>query len=99
MVVEYRVFSTRNHRPCGDYSFTTERTLSGNGANLSGVLFNLCREHERPSARCFRFVQALPEQDIESELISSRHRAARRWSTLTETFGGRKTKIRRNPVV
>ena len=27
-----------------DYSFKTDRTLSGNGANLSGVLYNLCRE-------------------------------------------------------
>ena len=72
-----------------DYSFTTERTLSGDGANLSGVLFNLCRE-KRTKREVLQFIQALPEQDIRSiDFIETPRSEA--MVKLTETFGGRKT--------
>ena len=72
-----------------DYSFTTERTLSGDGANLSGVLFNLCRE-KRVKREVLQFIQALPEQDIKRiDFIETPRSEA--MVKLTETFGGRKT--------
>ena len=72
-----------------DYSFKTERTLSGDGANLSGVLFNLCRE-KRVKREVLQFIQALPEQDIKRiDFIETPRSEA--MVKLTETFGGRKT--------
>ena len=72
-----------------DYSFTTDRTLSGGGANLSGVLFNLCRE-KRAKREVLQFIQALPEQDIRRiDFIETPRSEA--MVKLTETFGGRKT--------
>ena len=57
------------------YSFATERILTGSGASLSGVLYNLCEE---PSVRreLLQFVEALPEQTSE-RWTSSKPRAAR----------------------
>ena len=72
-----------------DYSFTTERTLSGDGANLSGVLFNLCRE-KATRREVLQFIQALPEQDIRSIGFIETPRSEA-MVKLTETFGGRKT--------
>ena len=73
-----------------DYSFTTERTLTGDGANLSGVLFNLCRE-QATKREVLQFVQALPEQDIRRiDFIETPRSEA--MVTLTETFGGGRTK-------
>ena len=72
-----------------DYSFTTDRTLSGDGANLSGVLFNLCRE-KATRREVLQFIQALPEQDIRRiDFIETPRSEA--MVKLTETFGGRKT--------
>ncbi len=72
-----------------DYSFKTERMLSGDGANLSGVLFNLCQE-KRTGREVLRFVQALPEQDIDSiDFIETPRSEA--MVKLTETFGGSMT--------
>ena len=48
-----------------DYSFKTERRLGSDGANLSGVLFNLCREKGNEH-EVLQFIRALPEQDIRS---------------------------------
>jgi len=72
-----------------DYSFKTERTLSSNGANLSGVLYNLCRE-ERTRNEILQFIKALPEQDIRNiDFIETPRSEA--MVALTETFGGRET--------
>ena len=73
-----------------DYSLKTDRTLSGNGANLSGVLFNLCRE-KATKREVLQFIQALPEQDIgRIDFIETPRSEA--MVRLTETFGGRRTK-------
>ena len=72
-----------------DYSFKTERTLSGNGANLSGVLYNLCRE-KNTKRELLQFIKALPEQDIRKiDFIETPRNEA--MVKLTETFGGRET--------
>lgn len=72
------------------YSFKTERRLTGSGANLSGVLFNLCQTEET-KADLLEFVRALPEQDIqEIDFIETPRGEV--MVTLTETFGGRSTK-------
>ena len=73
-----------------DYSFTTDRKLSGNGANLSGVLYNLCREPDA-ERELLQFIMALPEQNIrEIGFIETPRGEA--MVELTETFGGRDTK-------
>ncbi|MDE2691526.1 MAG: AAA family ATPase [Acidobacteriota bacterium] len=71
------------------YSFKTERTLSGHGANLSGVLFNLCRKAHTKS-EVLHFIKALPEQDITKiDFIETPRNEA--MVKLTETFGGKQT--------
>ena len=72
-----------------DYSFKTERRLAGSGANLSGVLYNLC-EAEETKDDLLEFVRALPEQDIKAiDFIETPRGEV--MVTLTETFGGRST--------
>ena len=69
------------------YSFATERILTGSGASLSGVLYNLCEE---PSVRreLLQFVEALPEQNIgKMDFIETPRSEV--MVKLTETFGGR----------
>ena len=69
------------------YSFATERILTGSGASLSGVLYNLCEE---PSVRreLLQFVEALPEQNIgKIDFIETPRSEV--MVKLTETFGGR----------
>ena len=71
------------------YSFKTERRLTGSGANLSGVLYNLC-ETEETRNDLLEFVRALPEQDIQAiDFIETPRGEV--MVTLTETFGGRST--------
>ena len=74
-----------------NYSFKTERTLGSDGANLSGVLFNLCREKKKRK-EVLQFIRALPEQDIRSInfLETPRNEAMIK---LTETFGGNETEF------
>lgn len=71
------------------YSFKSERRLSGDGANLSGVLYNLCSQAETKDA-LLQFIKALPEQDIQDiDFIETpRHEVMVR---LTETFGGKES--------
>ena len=72
-----------------NYSFKTEQRLTGSGANLSGVLFNLCRD-EQTREDLLEFVRALLEQDIkEIDFIETPRGEV--MVTLTETFGGRST--------
>ncbi len=71
------------------YSFKTERVLGGNGANLSGVLYNLCQEVEI-RREILQFVHALPEQDIgKIDFIQTPRNEA--MVKLTESFGGIET--------
>lgn len=46
-----------------EYSFTTENQLLGDGRNLSGVLYNLCRQSDEKD-NVLGFVKSLPEQNI-----------------------------------
>ena len=69
------------------YSFTDERMLAGDGANLSGVLFNLCKDNESES-RLLEFVGDLPEQDIANIDFSKTERSEVRVK-LKETFGAK----------
>ena len=69
-----------------DYSFKAERTLSGNGANLSGVLYNLCREAS-VEREILQFIKALPEQDIGRIGFIETPRSEA-MVALIETFGG-----------
>lgn len=46
-----------------DYSFTVERTLQGDGSNLSAVLYDICEKQQRKS-EVLAFVRSLPEQNI-----------------------------------
>ena len=72
-----------------NYSFKTEQRLTGSGANLSGVLYNLC-QIEEVKDDLLEFVRALPEQDIE-EIDFIETPRGEVMVTLTETFGGRST--------
>ena len=72
------------------YSFKSERRLSGDGANLSGVLYNLCSRPEIKDA-LLQFIKALPEQDIKDISFIETPRAEV-MVQLTETFGGVESK-------
>jgi predicted ATPase len=69
------------------YSFVKETDLEGDGANISSVLFDLCRE-KRQKDRVLEFVQALPEQDIRDIDFLETPRSEVMVS-LEESFGGR----------
>ena len=72
------------------YGFKTDRTPEGSGANLSGVLYNLCRT-PTGKKQVLEFVEALPEQDIRDiGFVETPHGGV--MVELTETFGGRDTK-------
>ena len=75
------------------YSFQTDGELDSSGANLSGVLYGLCRKGVGKNGRkrqILDLVKALPEQDInEIGFIETPRNEA--MVTLTETFGGRQT--------
>lgn len=71
------------------YSFKTDRRLLSSGANLSGVLFGLCRRAP-VRHRILNLVEALPEQDINAiDFIETPRNEA--MVKLTETFGGNQT--------
>ena len=69
------------------YSFKNERMLAGDAANLSGVLFNLCKNDEAKS-QLLEFVATLPEQDIADIDFSMTERGEVRVK-LKETFGAK----------
>ncbi len=70
-----------------DYSFTAERTLQGDGSNVSAVLFELCEKQQR-KAEVLAFVRALPEQDI-LDLTFLKGPREEVMVQLTESFGGK----------
>ena len=69
-----------------EYSFKSETRLNGDGANLSGVLYNLCSQPETKK-ELLQFIKALPEQDIKDIAFIETPRAEV-MVRLTETFGG-----------
>ncbi len=74
-----------------DYSYKTEHRLSGNGDNLSGVLYNL-QKADRPGAEVLDLVRSLPEQNI-SGLDFIETPRGEVMLQLEETFGGQKRKF------
>lgn len=71
------------------YGHKTDRVLKEHGENLSGVIYNLCRDPEVKTA-VLEFVQSLPEQDIEDIGFIETPRDEVMLQ-LTETFGGTST--------
>lgn len=77
------------------YSFPSDKTLRGNGSNLSGVLFNLWGADVDADDPAFQrnredillFIQSLPEQDIAGIDFIREPRGGVAVS-LAETFGG-----------
>ncbi|WNG53814.1 AAA family ATPase [Archangium gephyra] len=69
-----------------DYSFTVERTLQGDGSNLSAVLYDLCEKQQR-KAEVLAFVRSLPEQNI-LDLTFLTGPRGEVMAELTESFGG-----------
>lgn len=72
-----------------DYSFLQEKTLRGDGASLSAVLYHLCEDGDR-KAKVLEFIRSLPEQDIQdiSFLSTPRNEVM---VQLHESFGGEPT--------
>ncbi|WP_198142999.1 AAA family ATPase [Stigmatella aurantiaca] len=70
-----------------DYNFTVERTLQGDGSNVSAVLYELCEKQQR-KAEVLAFIRALPEQDI-LDLLFLKGPRDEVMVQLTESFGGR----------
>ena len=68
------------------YSFKSERRLDGDGANLSGVLYNLCAQPDTKDL-LLKFIQFLPEQNIKEIGFIEVEQRAEVMVTLTETFG------------
>jgi predicted ATPase len=70
-----------------DYSYLEDTDLQGDGANLSSVLYQLCRQ-DGQRERVLRFVQALPEQDIRAiDFVETPRREV--MVKLEESFGHR----------
>lgn len=69
-----------------DYSFTVERQLQGDGANVSAVLHNLC---QAPGGKeqVLKFIKSLPEQDF-GDLAFLKGPRGEVMVQLVETFGG-----------
>ena len=68
------------------YCFVNETRLAEQGQNLSGVLFNLCRD-PRKRERLLEFIRDVPEQDIE-DIGFIRTERGEVMLALQETFGG-----------
>jgi predicted ATPase len=80
------LFLDPNPRVMRDYSFLQEKTLRGDGASLSAVLFHLCEDGDLKS-QVLDFIRSLPEQDIQdiSFLSTPRNEVM---VQLHESFGG-----------
>jgi hypothetical protein len=80
------LFLDPNPRVMRDYSFLQEKTLRGDGASLSAVLFHLCEDSDLKS-QVLGFIRSLPEQDIQdiSFLATPRNEVM---VQLHESFGG-----------
>ena len=69
-----------------NYSFKSESALSGDGRNLSGVLWNLCQDR-RNRDTVLSLIRSLPEQNIAGIKFIDTPRGEAMLQ-LTETFGG-----------
>ncbi|MBX0330388.1 ATP-binding protein [Oscillochloris sp. ZM17-4] len=85
-LLEQILFLDPHPRRMRDYSFMVDVSLSGDGANMSSVLYDLVRRQQRHN-QVLDFIRALPEQDIReiSFVETSRNEVM---IQLTETFGG-----------
>ena len=73
-----------------NYGFKTDRMLRETGANLSGVLFNLCAGRKEASGELLDLIKALPEQNIkELDFIDTPR--GETMVRLIETLGGKDT--------
>lgn len=72
-----------------NYSFKTHRMQGETGAQLSGVLYNLCKNRETYQ-ELLKLIKALPEQDIKKIGFIDTPRDET-MVQLTETFGGNDT--------
>jgi predicted ATPase len=86
LALENIMFLDPNPRAMRGYSFIVDRILSGNGANISSVLYDLC-ELQGKRAEVLGFVRSLPEQDIQDIKFWEGPRNDVLLK-LTETFGG-----------
>lgn len=68
------------------YSFTNDRKLKGDGANISAVLHDLCAT-QGIKEKVLAFIQSLPEQDIR-DIDFLKGPRGEVMVQLTETFGG-----------
>jgi predicted ATPase len=82
------LFLDPDPRRMREYSFANETELTGDGGNLSGVLYNLCRDASRKH-QVLDFIKALPEQDFQDITFVETPRSEV-MVELTESFGGRK---------
>ena len=74
-------------RAMRSYGFATDPEMGPRGENLSGALFNLCRDR-RAKERLLEFVRELPEQNIRDiAFVDTPRREV--MVQLTETFGDR----------
>lgn len=94
VVGEYRhlleeiLFLDPSPRAMRGYSFIFDKILKGDGANLSGVIFNLC-EQKGGKDRLLAFIRALPEQDIRDITFIKVEPRNEVMLQATESFGGR----------
>jgi len=84
--LEHILFLDPIPRRMRDYSFTVERTLEGDGSNLSAVLYDLCEKQQR-KAEVLAFVRSLPEQNL-LDLTFLTGPRGEVMLQLTESFGG-----------
>jgi predicted ATPase len=70
------------------YGHETDDTLSQDGSNLSGVLYNLCKNPDVKS-EVLSLIRALPEQEI-SDIFFIKTARGEVMLSLVETFGGEK---------
>jgi predicted ATPase len=75
-----------------DYSFISDKQLTGDGRNLSSVLYHLWNENDVLKTELLTFIQSLPEQDIKAIdfLQGPRNEVM---VQLIETFGSIERKI------
>lgn len=67
------------------YSYTADKRMQGDGANVSAVLFDLCEQGRKPEL--LDFIRSLPEQNIR-DLRFARTGREEVVVELVETFGG-----------
>ncbi len=73
------------------YSFKSEVRLDSNGANLSGVLHNICQQADG-SEDVLAFIRSLPEQNLDKiDFIETPRGEV--MVELQETFGGQKARF------